>query len=129
MKLKNYAFIICMIIFSISCKDDDLAKDDATAACLTPPEFTIKNSSQYIINRILIHTTPDYMNTTPSQSDLQTGEEIFISISAGEYYITFIRNITSTSDTEIAITTENSITLEGCNVYKLHLLEEDFLME
>ena len=135
LKLLSMISLILSIVACISDDDQDYIKGpltdtSATIICL-PPELTIINSSEYIVKRIYVHDTANYMDTEEEpDSELSTNEEIDIPVSDGDLeYFTFIRNITSTSSMEIAVTTSSPIYFRECYKYRLHIFEEDFMLK
>ena len=123
-----YALFISIVIFSsLFCN----YKPENIEECL-PLELTVKNTSYYIIKELYVHDLFDYTSGGSDliASDMAMDSEVPVAVSDGEVkYFTFIRNITSTSVSEIAVTTKTPITFSNCHNYILNLLAEDFFLQ
>lgn len=98
--------------------------------CL-PPELIITNNSGYTAGTIYMHDSiNDYFSGQVLAEDVPAGQMIAVDVSDGLVkYFTFIRTVTSTIDTEIAVTTASPVTFNNCYKYILYLLAEDFFLE
>lgn len=104
--------------------------EEQAGECMGIPAFTVRNSSEYTLNRLYMHDTPDYTGSTVIATDMAAGTELSVDIStASQKYFTFIRNVTTTSAEEIAVTTAYPLSFEPCVSYTLHILEEDFFLD
>lgn len=92
---------------------------------------TLVNCSGYTVKLIYATETPDYRNETPVAQDLVDGATWQYSVPAGSsLYITFVRTVTSTSTSEIAVTTSKPVTFGSLYKFNtLDLLENDFYFE
>jgi hypothetical protein len=97
--------------------------------CL-PPELIVKNTSVYTINELYMHDSFEYSSGELVASNVPSDGDITVAVSDGLVkYFTFIRNITSTSSVEIAVTTAEPIAFNECYKYTLNLLPEDFFLQ
>lgn len=129
----RYLILIPVVLLLTMCDMSTTADSDDSETipdeyCL-PPSFTVTNRSEYTLNRVYVHPTPDYLSSIPVLTDLASGASAEIAVAENDtLYLTFIRNITSTSSIEIAVTIASPAVIEYCRKYTLYFLEEDFLL-
>jgi hypothetical protein len=125
--MKKYILLATMIITAgLGCADSE-----SEPPC-NPPTLKIVNSTSYIMEAVYLHDSPvfDKASSTAFVNPFNPGAEINVPISDGyTTYCTFIRKITSTADTDIAVTTSRPVECYACFTYTLHLLDEDFYLE
>ena len=133
MKIIYFTIINILVLCFLACMGD--GDEGIPAKECNQPELEIKNCSEYIIKALYIHDTKDYSTSDsvltatmdPAATDSLT---VTRQMNDGEEkYITFIRDLTTTSGPEIGVTTSNPVLFEECYNYRLNILEEDFLLE
>jgi hypothetical protein len=131
--MKNIILTVTAILLLniLYCSANEEEEKQKEPVC-NPPALEIKNVSEYIIKRLYIHDTFDYSSsvsvlTEPmNPADASTLSVNILMADQDNKYITFIRDLTTTSGPEIAVTTSRPILFENCYKYTLILLEEDF---
>ena len=128
MKFFLTVMLLSSLIFILNCSDED--EGDSSYEC-PPPILYIENKSEYLIKQIILHSDKVYLESEPAYAYLASGESFKYEGFTGSAnsYVTFIRNVTSSSDIEIAVTTPDTLLFKKCNAYRLILLEEDFFLE
>ncbi len=142
-----YYIIIVVILTLLGCSDEASSENDNYGAL----EVTLVNQSEFDIKRIYFHTEIDnYKNniikcdsTNISQCLRNKSHSSSVEIDGMEYiskpynrknfcleglelkYVTFVRDIASTVETEIAITTESPLNVISGKV-ELNIFAEDF---
>ncbi len=124
MKIFSILIVPMVILSSLFC-----GPDEGGGPCL-PPELIVKNASGYKINKLYIHDTPGYSGGDLLAADMLQNAEISVPVSDGMVkYFTFIRNRTSSSSVEIAVTTSEPVVFSQCYKYTLNLLPLDFFLQ
>jgi len=137
-KLIIILIFILSLSFLFACGDDGSTPVALLPEeCTLPPTLQIINVSEYEILLLIKHTDPVGFNKetmTPLGTVIATNlmPETFLDhtvVNTESYYFTFTRDITSTSEYPIAVTTNREILFSGCHHYTLHLLEDGFFLD
>ncbi len=123
-------FVSLFLFFSVSCA----SSGDNGETSLPPPRLTIINKSAFEILELYIHSNEGNYKETENlipahlkKEKMEPSNAIYLKKEyEGEWYVTFIRIISSTSAGKIAITTGYPISLKRGYHLVLNLLEDDF---
>ena len=130
MKIFRYLFVQIIVFAMLFCgQQAEFALDESR--CPDKPELIVKNISGYTADEVYMHDqVGNYLSGQLLITDMPDGGLISVDVTDGLVkYFTFIRNITSTSTTEIAVTTAEPVTFSRCYKYTLNLLPEDYFLE
>ncbi len=100
--------------------------------CLPCADLIITNSSEYTIIELYAHSSIDYYSDTTKvliAQNMLNGDSLVYPVNyQDKIYFTFIRRYFSSSNVNIAITTNNPVYIQDCYKFSLFLLEEDFYL-
>ena len=106
------------------------AEDEEAERICLPPELKIKNISDYVAKEVYMHDEFSYTGGEVVATGLASDSEVDVPVEEGDLkYFTYIRNLTTGSSMEIAITTAAPVEFNACYKYTLNLLSEDFFLD